>query len=230
MEPRQPTNIHPLALAAIRRIEELEWAPKMALGGGLALAHYLEYRETNDVDCWWEENTTSGEKERILREIRKILEEEAGRLYENATVAIRSWGETHSIEVKDGARKVFSWQVADRTRKLQAYLQSPYGKLKIETLRDNLASKMCALVGRGSPRDFTDIYTAIHNGLITWDDCWVLWETKNPGKNRTDAEKSIALSLAGIEGRRPLNSLPEDRRDKARRLREFFECLLPKPE
>ena len=230
MEPRQPHNINPLALAVIRRIQDLGWAPKMVLGGGLALAHYLEYRNTNDADCWWEENTTAEEKEIILAEIEKIVTEEASAFYPTPMVTRRSWGETHSIEVKTGTKTVFSWQISDRTKKLQGYLRSPYGNLKIETLKDNLASKMCALVGRGSPRDFMDIYTAIKNRLTTWEECWGLWEAKNPGKNKESAEKSIALSLAGIAARKPLEHLPEEKRAGAEALREFFHNQLPRIE
>jgi len=34
---------------------------------------------------------------------------------------------------------------------------------------------MVALVERGAPRDFLDIYTVCQAGLVTLEECWELW-------------------------------------------------------
>lgn len=46
----------------------------------------------------------------------------------------------------------------------------------IETVRDNVASKMNALVDRGAPRDFLDIRAVIVKGLVSVEECWALWQ------------------------------------------------------
>ena len=77
VSPKRPGNINALTARIIERIKNLPWAEKFVLGGGLALAHYLEFRPTNDADCWWEENTPETEKEETLNTIagwRDILE------------------------------------------------------------------------------------------------------------------------------------------------------------
>lgn len=227
MTPKKPGNINALTARIIERIKNLPWAEKFVLGGGLALAHYLEFRPTNDADCWWEENTPETEKEAILEELSEIIKEEAGHMVNDAEISKRNWGETASIEVKAGNKKIFSWQISSRTKKLDAYIPSPYGILKIETLKDNLASKMCALVARGAPRDFLDIHTAIKHNLTSWENCWTLWKAKNPGKEQRLAEQNIAMSLTGIEIRRPLPSVPEEQRARAAELRSFFRNHLP---
>ena len=140
--PTKPTNLTPLAEAVLGAIQDEPWAECLVLGGGVALAHYLQYRTTVDADCWWEENTTQEQKTEVISGVKQALTEAAERLLGNdAFVQVRTWQETTSIEVTLKNEKVFSWQIAERTRKLFPYWASPYGKVKIETIKDILLPK-----------------------------------------------------------------------------------------
>jgi predicted nucleotidyltransferase component of viral defense system len=227
--PSKPTNLPPLAEAVLAAIGDEPWAERLVLGGGVALAHYLQYRHTVDADCWWEENTTKEQKAEVIRGVEQALSQAAKKLHgDRSSVQVRTWQETTSIEVKLEGEKIFSWQIAERTRKLAPYLASPYGKVKIETIKDNLASKMTALVARGSARDFRDIHAAITSQLVSWEECWELWASKNPGLERQAGERQVALFLQAIEKRRPLQEIPRSQRDEAEALREFFHARLPR--
>lgn len=68
-----------------------------------------------------------------------------------------------------------------------------------------------------------DIFTAIDRGLTSWEECWKLWEQKNPNLQRKKAELSILHSLESIKARRPLSSIPAPKRSQAKKLRKFFE-------
>jgi hypothetical protein len=66
---------------------------------------------------------------------------------------------------------------------------------------------MNALVSRGAPRDFLDIYTVCQRGLAAPADCWQAWQEKNPGLDARQARINILEHLAALEGRRPLQSI-----------------------
>ncbi len=59
-------------------------------------------------------------------------------------------------------------------------IRSPWGRFPMETLEDNVASKMMALVSRGAPRDFVDVKAVVDAGLVTAKRCWQLGEAKGP--------------------------------------------------
>lgn len=207
----------------LERLQEETWASHLILGGGIALSHYLEYRETNDIDCWWGEESNAEERAQTLCRLEDLLREEVRKAQPNAEIRRKAWGETESIDVLLAGTKIFSVQIASRTVHLEPPRESPWGTLKIEGLDDNLASKMTALVNRGSPRDFLDIYTAIERGVTTWEDCWKLWQRKNPRHAVGDGQLAVRVSLNGIKARRPLSTLEEPKRAQAIALRDFFQ-------
>lgn len=83
-----------------------------------------------------------------------------------------------------GGQKVFSFQISRRTVYLDEAIPAEWQPVWIETLRDNAASRMVALVERGAPRDLRDIYELCHRGLLTVAECWRLWLLKNRTMNR----------------------------------------------
>ncbi len=85
----------------------------------------------------------------------------------------------------------------------------------IETLGDNLAAKMNALVFRGAPRDFRDVHDVVQAGLATVSDCWCLWQAENPSAAMTSAGVELVRHLEAIERRRPLEAIPEAEREAA---------------
>ena len=117
----------------------------------------------------------------------------------------RSWGETTSLELIDGQRKVFSLQIASRDRWLDAPVEAAWAPVRIETLRDNAASKMTALVERGAPRDLRDIHQLCDRGLMSVDDCWTLYREKNPSGAERDAAAKVLYAVERLEMQRPLD-------------------------
>jgi Nucleotidyl transferase AbiEii toxin, Type IV TA system len=159
VEPKKPQHLAPFAAAFLQRLQDRPEAEQFVLGGYFALKHYLDYRETGDVDAWWR----SREDPRALAAAREIFRETAADF--GYSVRERAWGETVSIEaLDDEGHKMFSFQIAVRSIQIDEPIASPWGRLPIETLDDNVASKMQALVARGAPRDFVDIYRTASHG------------------------------------------------------------------
>lgn len=134
----------------------------------------------------------------------------------------RTWGETISLEAFDDSNKAFSFQVSVRTIEIDPPVASPWGRFPIETLDDNVASKMTALVARGAPRDFVDIKQMVDVGLVTVDRCWELWNAKRPGIEIEDACLRVKMHLATIEARRPIERIRAAERPAAERLRAWY--------
>ena len=64
---------------------------------------------------------------------------------------------------------------------LDEVLPSHWKPVCIETLRDNGAFKMTALVQRGAPRDFLDIYHLCTRDVMSMADCWRAFTDKDLG-------------------------------------------------
>jgi len=143
------------------------------------------------------------------------------------SVRRREWGDLVSIELKAGGKKVFSFQVAERSAQLQpsvavSWVDTPVDDIHatcqaglatpetcwalwVKSLADLLASKMVALVERGAPRDF-------RRQELTGSDA---------DGNR--ARLAIETHLARIQQHRPLSQITDDeRRAAADQLRRWF--------
>jgi hypothetical protein len=110
---------------------------------------------------------------------------------------------------------------------LAALERLPWADVALDSLADLIASKMTALVERGAPRDFRDIYTLSDNGLTTARECWQLWAERQQ-KVGSHADKQRALlavqtHLARVARHRPLEMITEAaQRDEAARVRCWF--------
>ena len=123
--------------------------------------------------------------------------------------------------------KEFSFQIADRSVQLEPSLASPWQTIPLDSLDDLVASKMVALVERGAPRDFVDIFTVCQNNLVSPNQCWQLWEkrqrlaTENPSRSR--AVLAILTHLARIEQQRPLSAITDQTaKESAIQVRSWF--------
>ena len=195
------------------------WAGRIVLGGAFALKHYLDYRATHDCDAWWDRAATRDERRGIIAEVRRALE----RLNPGTEICGENWGDVDSLKVIEAGRAVFSFQIADRAVQLEPCIESGWGGIRIETLRDNLGSKMCALVERGAPRDFGDIYEASKRLGFAPGDLWELWQIKNPDRSLADAAALVRIHIEGIALRRPLGSIADSHdRERATLVRAWF--------
>jgi predicted nucleotidyltransferase component of viral defense system len=135
----------------------------------------------------------------------------------------RSWGDTESFELLTANdAKLFSFQIASRSVALDPPLDSAWQPVKIESFRDNLGSKMNALVNRGAPRDFLDVHEICNAGLATVKECWDTWQLKNKEQDLHQAKANIARHLELLERRRPVGSITSAaERKRAIMLREW---------
>src|SRR5947209_5887028 len=211
MAMRKPAAIDALADEVLCLLSAKPEASEIILGGYFALQHYAHYRRTHDVDAWWRLRASPAAEQAIRQTMAAVAAAPGFELRE------RRFGETVSFELLGDGRKHFSFQIAVRSVTLDEPVASPWPPIWIETLPDNVGSKMNALVGRGSPRDFTDIKHVVGAGLLSVADCWALWSRKNAGAAPDAARQKVLLHLTALEARRPLDTITDaDERERAR--------------
>jgi hypothetical protein len=132
-----------------------------------------------------------------------------------------------SIELLQDGQKIFSFQIADRSSQLVPSIRLPWIDVAMDGWEDLIASKMVALVERGAPRDFLDIYSACRAGFIEPAGCWGLWRRKQLLGNLDGAAARARLALqthlARLERLRPLEQISDgDQRSNAASVRSFF--------
>lgn len=86
---------------------------------------------------------------------------------------------------------------------------------------------MVALVERGAPRDFLDIYTLCQAGLLSIEACWNLWRQRQSlvGSDVEFGRASLAIEthLERIALHRPLEKIEDiSQREQAREVRAWF--------
>jgi hypothetical protein len=215
--PEPPGNLHPLSRELLESLAGHPEAAEIVISGGVALTHYLEYRPTVDLDAWWRGEPRAD----VLAFVEAAMQAIASR--HGFEYRRRSWGETESLELLQGTQKQYSFQIRRRTLALDEPLPSQWKPVSIETLRDNVASKMTALVQRGAPRDFLDIYQLCTRDVMSMADCWRAFTENGLGIDIDEAKRKIIARLAMIEASRPLQTIqPGDARDQAARVREWY--------
>jgi hypothetical protein len=166
IQPQRPTHLSPYADACLHALVEANLGDRISLGGALGLFHYFDYRPTHDVDAWWSQPLTEGQKREVTQ---------------------------------------------------------------IDSLSDLVASKMVALVERGAPRDFLDIYTLCQSGVVKVSDCWELWSRRQrlagSDADLSRARLAIETHLERIALHRPLEKIMDpEQREQARRLRDWYQA------
>lgn len=222
--PRAPDSLHPLSRELPETLAGHDEAAEIVIGGGVALSHYLDYRTTVDLDAWWWTDPRAD----VLALLEGAMQAIASR--HGLTYRRRSWGETESLELMQGSLKHYAFQIARRGVSLDDALPSQWHPVRIETLRDNVASKMLALVQRGAPRDFLDIFQVCTRDVMSIADCWAAFAGKNTGMTVDEAKRKIVARLAMIETTRPLETIQSsEAREQAARVRGWFHGVFAAP-
>ena len=218
-QPERPTTLTPLAEATLTELSQEPLAVNIVLGGGIALKHYDDFRGTQDIDAWWRDARDPETLTRIGETLGKVAQTYAFALEQ------RQFGATDSFELKGrSGKKEFSFQIAVRDVALAEPLVSSWPPLWIETLQDNIGSKMNALTNRGAPRDFLDIYRVVQDRLLSVETCWQLWQAKNPGASPTQARGQTLSHLRRLQSRRPLTAIADEtERQNADALRQWYQ-------
>ena len=220
----RPANLSRYAELCLRVLNEHGLEHIVAIGGGVGLLHYLDYRSTHDIDMWWDNAATTTQKQRVLTVVQAALTT-------YGEVRQRAWGDVVSIELLQQGRSVFSFQVAQRSAQLRPAISVLWTSVYVDSLDDLVASKMVALVERGTPRDFRDIYAVCYASLMTPEGCWQLWEQRQQlsqsDTNHARARLAIEMHLQRIALQRPLEKIKDSaQREAATAVRKWFQEVL----
>ena len=220
IQPQQPSHLSSYVRACLDALVKANLADRISLGGGLGLFHYLDYRPTHDVDAWWSESLTEAQKQAVVH----VLEMSLSNF---GSARVRAWGDVVSVELSQDGKTVFSFQIAARTLRLEEPILAGWIDVPLDSLADLVASKMNALVERGMPRDFLDIFTLCQAGLLSMDECWSLWRRRQTlADSDTDvlrARLAIETHLERIALHRPLEQIADlGQREQAEQLRDWF--------
>jgi hypothetical protein len=219
MEPRKPKHLSEYARICLEALQLAGLGRTVSIGGAFGLLHYLDYRETHDVDAWWAVSAGEEDRKRVLAAVEAAL----AKLGE---VRRRAWGDVASIDLRRGGKTVFNFQVAFRSAQLEPAVMSPWVEVYLDSLNDIVASKMVALVERGAPRDFRDISAVCRAALLSPHQCWELWrrrqELSGSDTDRDRARLAVETHLARIAQHRPLESIDPEDRTEAATVREWF--------
>ena len=118
-------------------------------------------------------------------------------------------------------------QIAARSAHLEEPILAGWIDIPLDSLADLAASKITALVERGAPRDFLDIFTICQAGLLSMGECWTLWRRRQilAGSDADAARARLAIEthLERIILQRPLEKIADmQQRQQARQLRDWF--------
>ncbi|HEX9941849.1 MAG TPA: nucleotidyl transferase AbiEii/AbiGii toxin family protein [Thermoanaerobaculia bacterium] len=221
-KPTRPSHLSKYAERTLAAVAAQGLGHTISVGGALGLLHYLDYRSTHDVDAWWTPSATLDGREHVLRAIEVALEP-------YGEVRTRQWGDVVSLELMVGGKKVFSFQIAARSVQLEPFNTLPWTDVPLDSFPDLVASKMVALVERGAPRDFRDLYALCHAGLTTPPECWQLWKQRQQGAGSDDdphrARLAVETHLARISRHRPLEEIADPhQKAEAERVRFWFKA------
>jgi hypothetical protein len=218
MAPQRPSNLHPLAEELLDLLKDHPEASEIVIGGGVALSHYSEHRDTFDLDAWWKSQPKPETIELVRAAMKQIAQLHRSAFEEHQRGDVISFNITEA-----GVQKVFSFQIAQRDQYLDRPVPSLWDPVLLETFSDNVASKMVALVDRGAPRDFVDIHQIVSRDLISLEECWDLYLQKRQDADLEAAKQQVLEHLERIEARRPLDSItnPEER-SHAESVRSWF--------
>jgi hypothetical protein len=221
MNPAIPKQISPFASACLEALQKSGLGKHVSLGGALGLAFYYEFRSTKDVDAWWTSETTSEDRQRVIDLLKETLEK-------FGEVKVRKFGDVVSIDLFKKGKVCFNFQIAKRSAQLRPTLLSPWDPVQLDSFEELVANKMTALVERGIPRDFLDIYEVCRQKLSTIQRCWELWKEREEKRGVEHVDVSMAIHamrmhLNRIEKMRPLDSITDlNARRQAKKLRVWF--------
>ncbi len=172
------------------------------------------------MDAWWAPGATAEDRRRVIEVVEATLQP-------FGQVKTRTWGDVISVELMREGKTVFSFQVARRSAQLEPSAPAPWTDVLLDSFPDLLASKMVALVERGAPRDFRDVYALCQAGLTTPQGCWELWRQRQlAGGSDTDSARArlaIETHLARIAQHRPLAEIADPKqRAEAEGVRNWF--------
>ncbi len=222
-----PKSLNEFAKVCLETLSKSTLGQFITLGGAVGLSLYHEFRTTKDIDAWWTLDVSENNRESTIDLIKTILEN-------YGSVTIRRSGDVVSLNLRQQGKVVFNFQIANRSALLRQPIESPWPPVTLDSFDDLVASKMTALIERGAPRDFLDIYEICNKKLVTISRCWELWHERESKRGVTEPDQQIAyeavlLHLSRIERSRPLETIADsNQRNHANEVRVWFKNELCK--
>lgn len=216
-----PNSLNKFSKVCLEALKNSRFGQFITLGGAVGLALYHEFRLTKDVDAWWVPEATENDKQAVVNLLKSILET-------IGDVTIRRFGDVVSLDLRRDRKVVFNFQIANRSALLKLPVKSPWYPVTLDSFEDLIASKMTALIERGAPRDFIDIYEMCKQEYISISKCWELWQARELKRNVTTPDPQIGceallLHLSRIERIRPLDTIGDiNKKNQAKKVRDWF--------
>jgi len=216
-----PASLNEYTKICLEALKDSQLGQFITIGGAVGLAFYHDFRTTKDVDAWWTSEATEKSKQSVI----SLLEKTLARFGE---VKIRRFGDVVSLDLHQSGKITFNIQIANRSALLRPPLKSPWPPVTLDSIEDLVASKMTALIERGAPRDFLDIYEICRQNIMTISRCWELWceREQKRGIYNVDPEtgrEAVLLHLSRIERIRPFEKIIDiSERNQAQTVRNWF--------
>lgn len=216
-----PKSLNKFAAICLGALKNSPEGKFISLGGAVGLSLYHEYRVTKDIDAWWNSEARERDKQLVIDFLKATLDE-------FGTVTIRRFGDVVSLDLQQEGKVVFNFQIANRSALLRPTVGSPWAPVTLDSMDDLVASKMSALIDRGAPRDFLDIYEICNQNLISIMRCWELWQEREIKRGVAEPDQKIGceallLHLSRIEKSRPLVTIADlNERNHANEVRVWF--------
>lgn len=117
------------------------------LTGGTALSvFYLHHRQSNDLDLFTRQPTDFGEMDFALKTT-----------WQGRYVKIKSSPNFLSVLIND-VKVDFVIDLLSLDEEREAYSIEPHHRIHIDTIRNIVSNKLCAIVSRTEPKDYFDFY------------------------------------------------------------------------
>ena len=125
-------------------------------GGGALVGFHLRHRTSDDLDLFTKPPCDLEDGKRALAAAAAAV----GGTIEN----VKTYPDFHRALIRRGSESVLVDLVVDRAPDVDAP-QSVAGGVRIHSLREIAANKVCALLGRGEVRDLIDLCVILREGL-----------------------------------------------------------------
>lgn len=125
-------------------------------GGGALVGFHLRHRTSNDLDLFAKPPIGLDEGYLALQDAAKAL---------GGTIEVlRTFPEFRRVLVRRGSETVLVDLVIDRTPEVDHVVEAAHG-VRLHSLREIAANKVCALLGRGEVRDLIDLRAILATGV-----------------------------------------------------------------
>jgi hypothetical protein len=125
-------------------------------GGGALVGYHLKHRRSDDLDLFGKPPTRLADARRIVEAAASVL----GARVE----AVRVFPEFQRLLVRRGAEDCIVDLVIDRAPDVDPSIEERDG-VRVHSLREIAANKVCALLGRSEIRDLVDLRAILLRGL-----------------------------------------------------------------